>query len=289
FVSSDSIGNSGGILCIWEASVFKKEFVTVFDNFVAIYGSWCSNNSKLLIVVVYAPQSSACKRLLWEYISSFITRWNGETIVMGDFNVVRSTDERLGSRFNQSSAKVFNQFIESSGLVDIKLEGYSFTWSHLLEKSGSVNDDLLLKRMDLSRQLFDTKHVDSYDSVQKSKIKWGIEGDENSKYFHGIINKKRSQLAIRGVLVDGDWCIDPGKNMDRLISRDEIKNAVWSCGENKSPGPDDYTFEFFRRYWNFIGPDLCSAVECFFDKGSFPMGNNASFIALIPKVPDAKY
>ncbi|GJW42685.1 RNA-directed DNA polymerase, eukaryota [Tanacetum coccineum] len=77
--------------------------------------------------------------------------------------------------------------------------------------------------------------------------------------------------------------------MDKLISRDEIKSAVWSCGENKSPGPDGYTFEFFRRYWNFIGPDLCSAVECFFDKGSFPMGNNASFIALIPKVPDAKY
>ncbi|GJV77012.1 RNA-directed DNA polymerase, eukaryota [Tanacetum coccineum] len=98
--------------------------------------------------------------------------------------------------------------------------------------SGSVNDELLLKRMDLSRQLFDTKYVDSCDSVQKSKIKWGIEGDENSKYFHGIINKKRSLLAIRGVLVDGDWCIDPRK---------------------------------------------------------FPMGNNASFIALIPKVPDAKY
>nr|GFA37391.1 RNA-directed DNA polymerase, eukaryota [Tanacetum cinerariifolium] len=339
---------SGGILCIWEASVFKKEFVTVSDNFVAI---------------------------------SLITRWNGETIVMGDFNVVRSTDERLGSHFYHSSAKVFNQFIESSGLMDIKLEGDGFdlmveqTWcsfSHndrnclirfkkklqalktiirrwikskslaqsriinsikkeLIEidkiiDSSSVNDDLLLKRMDLSRQLFDTKYVDSCDSMQKSKIKWGMEGDKNLKYFHGIINKKRSQLAIRGVLVDRDWCIYPGKvkdvfmqhfaarfkkpnsscfklnfvfpnrlsdeqveNMDRLISRDKIKNAVWSCGENKSLGPDGYTFEFFRRYWNFISPDLCSVFECFFDKGSFLMGNNASFIALIPKVPDAKY
>nr|GFB02114.1 RNA-directed DNA polymerase, eukaryota [Tanacetum cinerariifolium] len=142
--NSDEEGNSGGILCIWEASVFKKKFVTVSDNFVAIYGSWCSNNSKLLIVVVYGPQSFACKRLLWEYISSLITRWNGETIVMGDFNVVRSTDERLGSRFNQSSAKVFNQFIESSGLVDIKLEGYSFTWSHPSRKKMSKLDRFLV-------------------------------------------------------------------------------------------------------------------------------------------------
>nr|GEZ51322.1 hypothetical protein [Tanacetum cinerariifolium] len=91
--------NSGGILCIWEASMFKKEFVTVSDNFVAIYGSWCSNNSKLLIVVIYAPQSSACKRLLWEYISSLITRWNGETIVMGDFILVHSTDEKTWLTF----------------------------------------------------------------------------------------------------------------------------------------------------------------------------------------------
>ncbi|GJT06997.1 RNA-directed DNA polymerase, eukaryota, partial [Tanacetum coccineum] len=49
---------------------------------------------------------------------------------MGDFNEVRSIDERLGSVFNHSSARSFNHFISSSGLVDVKLEGYSFTWSH---------------------------------------------------------------------------------------------------------------------------------------------------------------
>ena len=36
-------------------------------------------------------------------------------------------------------------------------------------------------------------------------------GDENSKYFHGILNKKISQLVIRGILVDGEWLDDPSK------------------------------------------------------------------------------
>nr|GFC27843.1 RNA-directed DNA polymerase, eukaryota [Tanacetum cinerariifolium] len=36
------------------------------------------------------------------------------------------------------------------------------------------------------------------------------------------------------------------------------------------------------------GLGLCSVVACFFENGSFPRGCNASFIALIPKVVDAK-
>ncbi|GJV93966.1 kinase RLK-Pelle-LRR-XI-1 family protein [Tanacetum coccineum] len=77
----------------------------------------------------------------------------------------------------------------------------------------------------------------------ESKVERAIEGDENSKYFHGIINKKRSQLAIRGVLIDGDWIDEPCKlsseQVDDLecdVTFDEIKKAVWDCGTNKSPG-----------------------------------------------------
>ncbi|GJR25979.1 RNA-directed DNA polymerase, eukaryota, partial [Tanacetum coccineum] len=70
FVASDSLGNSGGILCMWEASIFKKDGTTISDNFIAIYGTWLPRNVK-------------------------IRRWNDEAIIMGDFNDVRTMDERL--------------------------------------------------------------------------------------------------------------------------------------------------------------------------------------------------
>lgn len=57
--------------------------------------------------------------------------------------------------------------------------------------------------------LYDINSTASLDMFQKAKIRWAIKGDENSKYFHGIINKKRSQLAIHGVLVEGDRIVDP--------------------------------------------------------------------------------
>nr|GEX19579.1 RNA-directed DNA polymerase, eukaryota [Tanacetum cinerariifolium] len=78
-------------------------------------------------------------------------------------------------------------------------------------------------------------------------------------------------------------------DLDKRVSRDEIRLAVWNCGENKSPGPNGYSFEFFRKYWNLVGSYLCDAVEHFFETGSFPNGCNSSFVALISKITDAKF
>nr|GFA82225.1 RNA-directed DNA polymerase, eukaryota, reverse transcriptase zinc-binding domain protein [Tanacetum cinerariifolium] len=59
----------------------------------------------------------------------------------------------------------------------------------------------------------------------------------------------------------------------------------WNCGENKSPGLDGYMFEFFRRYWRFIGSDFYSAVECFFESGSFLKGIVTKILAnLLPTI-----
>ncbi|GJY21566.1 RNA-directed DNA polymerase, eukaryota [Tanacetum coccineum] len=94
YITSDSVGNSGGLLCVWEQSIFKKSGASVSDNFIALYGTWLPTSTKILIIVIYAPQAYTCKRILWEYISSLINRWDGETIVLRDFNVVRTKDER---------------------------------------------------------------------------------------------------------------------------------------------------------------------------------------------------
>nr|GEY59888.1 RNA-directed DNA polymerase, eukaryota [Tanacetum cinerariifolium] len=220
-----TVGSSGGILCVWEANVFKKDYATISDNFVAIYGTWLPSNSKILFVDIYDPQQASCKRVLWEHVSTLIGRWNGETIILGDFNEVRSIDERRGSCFNPSSARVFDHFISSSGLVDVKLEGYAFTWPHPSGSKMSKLDRFLVSEgifsifpsitaLFLDRHLSDHRPIllhemEAKDSFQKYKIKWAIEGDENSKFFYGIIDKKHSQLAIRGVFDNGLWCTDP--------------------------------------------------------------------------------
>ncbi|GJS59572.1 RNA-directed DNA polymerase, eukaryota [Tanacetum coccineum] len=134
----------------------------------------------------------------------------------------------------------------------------------LLLDKGEGDSDILNKRIYVSKSLQDIEKMESMKVAQKAKIKWTIEGDENSKYYHGILNKKRSQLAVRGILVNDTWidspCLvrneflshfksrfdQPGVSrlhlniefhnkltMDQKtdlecdITRDEIKRAVW--------------------------------------------------------------
>nr|GEU67615.1 RNA-directed DNA polymerase, eukaryota, reverse transcriptase zinc-binding domain protein [Tanacetum cinerariifolium] len=67
----------------------------------------------------------------------------------------------------------------------------------------------------------------------------------------------------------------------------ELKRAVWECGTDKSPGPDGFSFGFYRQFWKSIENDVFAAVSHFFTFGDIPNGCNSCFIALFPKVPDA--
>ena len=55
--------------------------------------------------------------------SNIISSFLSECIVMGDFNEIGDDFERLGSNFNMSFARIFNDFIDSLDLVDIPLGG----------------------------------------------------------------------------------------------------------------------------------------------------------------------
>nr|GFB78383.1 RNA-directed DNA polymerase, eukaryota [Tanacetum cinerariifolium] len=165
---------------------------------------------------------------------------------------------------------------------------------------GNATDDILYKRMEIIKDIQEAEKVNNLEATQKAKIKWAIEGDENTKFYHGILNKKHNQLGIRGVLKDGMWIGNPvvvkkeflehfstrfqqprrirpvinidfpctvselkKNDLEGDISYQEIKRAVWDCEIDKSPGPDGVTFDFIRRYWSLIEKDVVAAVQHF--------------------------
>nr|GEX27448.1 RNA-directed DNA polymerase, eukaryota [Tanacetum cinerariifolium] len=76
-------------------------------------------------------------------------------------------------------------------------------------------------------------------------------------------------------------------DLEREVSKEEVKRAVWDCGIDKAPSPDGFTFGFYRRFWNLIECDVVKAVKWFFLHERIPSGGNSSFITLIPKASNA--
>nr|GEZ25781.1 RNA-directed DNA polymerase, eukaryota [Tanacetum cinerariifolium] len=90
---------------------------------------------------------------------------------------------------NMSSNSILNLMNKLRSLKSaIKL------WLSEDNKMSNANKQSILSRLIVLDKSFDQGTY----MAQKAKIRWAIEGDENSKFFHGIINKKRSQLDIRG-------------------------------------------------------------------------------------------
>ena len=165
----------------------------------------------------------------------------------------------------------------------------------------------------------------SHESLmrQKARVRWIKEGDCNSRYFHLLMNSRRTNNAVKGVIIDGSWVDDPARvkeevrcffnnrfsepeqsrpvlngvrfngigqlQHDMLVgsfNEEEIRAAVWDCGSEKSPGPDGLNFKFIKQFWEVLKPDFRRFFDEFHANGVFPRGSNASFITLIPKLKD---
>ncbi|GKB16653.1 RNA-directed DNA polymerase, eukaryota [Tanacetum coccineum] len=268
----------GGILCVWDPRMFRKHNSTVLVYFVAIQGglvevplggcafTWCHKSgnkmSKLDRFLISEGLMGLCPNIFAITLDCYLSdhTWSNSTI--SDNNAIAKFIKKL-------------KYLKEQ----IRL------WV------------LLNKRSQVMNSLHELEKSESMEIAQKAKIKWSIERDGNSKYFYGILNKKRYQLTIRGILAEGVWIDAPNSvkneflshfkehfdrpcssrlmldmtypnrlnsdqidDLERNVTKEEIKRVVWDCGTDKSPAPD----------------------------GTFPKGGNAYFIALIPKMQDAK-
>ncbi|GJW61068.1 putative RNA-directed DNA polymerase [Tanacetum coccineum] len=158
--------------------------------------------------------------------------------------------------------------------------------------------------------------------MQKERIKWDVEGDDNSRFFHNKVKTRCDRNNIRGLMIDGVWYEDPQKIKDETfkfyigifsasdkrrprfindrpkisiedaisleVPFSEIKvwNAMCGCKSDKAPGPDDFNFKYIKWFWDIIKMDILRAIRWLWDNGEFSRGCNASFVTLILKVVD---
>ena len=82
--------------------------------------------------------------------------WEVPWCYIGDFNIVRFSSKRLGESGLTSAMENFSEFIEELSLLDLPVEGGSYTWS-------SSSDQPLMSRID--RVLVSHDWEDHYSDV----------------------------------------------------------------------------------------------------------------------------
>ena len=95
--------------------------------------------------------------------------------------------------------------------------------------------------------------------------------------------------------IDSDLTSDFLSNVPNLVSakeneelmkpflEEEIINVIWSMDPEKAPGPNRFSFHFYRVCWNVLRKDLLGIVKAFWFKAKVGGSANSTFLALIPK------
>lgn len=212
-------------------------------------------------------------------------------------------------------------------------------YSHISERYKRANDQLVEVQQllhdnpqdeSLKQQIGDlrkeaTRRGDAEKAFyqQKTKLKFNLQSDRCSKFYHSLVKGKQGHNFIAGLtLEDGTTTTSTeqvveeflkfykdllGKKHDRLSIRQEvieqgprvtleqasnltapigdieIHEAIFGVGEDKSPGPDGYTSAFLKKTWSVVGPLVNDAIREFFKKGALLKQLNNAIVALIPK------
>ncbi|PKU83813.1 Putative ribonuclease H protein [Dendrobium catenatum] len=104
------------------------------------------------------------------------------------------------------------------------------------------------------------------------------------KHFEGLFNSPHQPLQFPLDIPQGKPLpTHLSNNLVSPLTFDEVRKAVFDGNENTAPGPDGFSYAFYRKTWHIIGLQVYKAVGNFFSTGILPKGVKATAITLIPK------
>ena len=132
---------SGGILLMWDKRVLDKVEVMVGTFLVLIKWQGVGDRFIWACLGVYGPNENDERGHMWDELEGIQQYWRIPWCCFRDFNIVRFPSKRRGEIRLTLAMEKFSEFVEDLNLVDLLLEGDSYTWS-----SGS--DQLAMSRID---------------------------------------------------------------------------------------------------------------------------------------------
>jgi exonuclease III len=143
-----------------------------------------------------------------------------------------------------------------------------------LESRNYINK--VLKRVDIEGQ--DTIY-DQFEILDKVKTFY--------KDLYGNRDSELLDLNLKDIIVDNSQIkkLDE-KSINHLesdIVESEVLSVLKNMKNNKSPGSDGFTAEFFKFFWNDLKYYILRAISCIFENKELPISQRLGIITCIPK------
>ncbi|GJZ50417.1 hypothetical protein Tco_0604607 [Tanacetum coccineum] len=155
-------------------------------------------------------------------------------------------------------------------------------WDLNLE-AGISNQNEVGKRDEWIMDLSHLEHLHIEDVKQKCHLRWAVEGDENSRFFHSTLTFRYAKSSINGINVNGVWVVNPQdikapkfrsarflklspsdtSFLESNFTISDIKSVMWECDGSKAPGPNVFNLKFIRHYWDVLKDDVVKCVKYF--------------------------
>jgi exonuclease III len=130
FEHIDAIGTAGGILTAWNSKNFKccntivksRSLTVHLHSEISEFHLWATN--------VYGPTADSERDEFFDDIRQLQPFIDGPWIIAGDFNTVRSGEDRSTGRATLSETSRFNEVIRDLQVQELPLLDRNFTWSN---------------------------------------------------------------------------------------------------------------------------------------------------------------
>ncbi|CAM2105589.1 unnamed protein product [Caretta caretta] len=109
-------------------------------------------------------------------------------------------------------------------------------------------------------------------------------------FYAGLFSLDPTDPTACRVLWDELPMVSTGNRdqLELLLTLAEFSEALRRMPTNKSPGMDGLTMEFYRVFWDVLGPDLITVWAESLQSGVQPLSCRRAVLALLPKERDLR-
>ncbi|CAM5087299.1 unnamed protein product [Natator depressus] len=267
----------------------------------------CMEGLMVNLVNIYAPTTSPKRPQFYQRVSDFLSTLDShECLVLGgDFNTILEEQDRSGAEPSPVAANILREIVEHHSLVDVwrdhhpdDTSTFTFVRVEAHRSHHSRLDRIYLSRFHLSEAHSSNIRPAPFSDHHLATIMASLRAERPGPAYWHFNN---SLLEDKG-FVTSFWefwlawreqrCAFPsawrwwdlGKVRAKLFCRDYTRGT----SRRRNAAIEQLEREFYRAFWDIIGPDLATVWAESLQGGVLPLLCRRAVLVLLPKKGDLR-